>query len=1126
MSDARDGIVPDDGRRDAPIVLIGEADAREEMRLRRHFVGPSGKLLERWWRDVGLTRRDMFVTNVVPYRPMPSGKPDQLPRDELDGWIAELHEKLARHEGPQGAGPNVIVPTGSVALRALTGKDKITKWRGSVLTYTDARGRTLKVIPTIHPAATFREPWLERPCRRDWARIAEDARFPETRLPERTYYIKPTLDDVEWFVESVRAQDIMSIDIETPRRASWTATTLKSGKPGVPKRVLGEPYVSCVGFSVDPAFGMCVPTDATYWGSKSRTARAWEMVRALCESPNEKVLQNGLFDAWWLMRDHGVRVRNYRWDLKAMHHVLDPSDAHDLGYMLSCELRYVYHKDEAKDPDEIQKYASDADAFWTYNCLTLDTPILRADLTECPLGAVNVGDRLLCVSAEPDGSRYARKIKFGYVMRVSDPQLKSVLNVKLTDGSTLCGTADHRVLARRGRKRFVWRHLSELLPNEELKDVVRGGVDNSRDAGWLAGILDGEGCLIQSTKGHIAVSISQKAGLVLDRVKLLLAAMGVSVGCTHARKDGVTYLTITGRDALRLLARTQPVRLMEKFVGVTERGFYGLEWKRRVRVVSIEPAGEKYVRDITTSCSTFVANGIAVHNCMDATYQRELFDVLHARLIASGALPRYLRDYRNLHAPLLALSLHGIAIDAERRGEREAALLAAVAEVRAEVTAHAGTELYGKKALSPKKLANYLYDVLRLPRQWKRNARGDATVTTSEVVVRRLMARFPAKLATIGDAILRQRRTQQLLTFVRESRVDDDGRMRSSYGFSPESGRLSSTRAPNRKGGNAQNVDREIRDVYVPDACPLCAGDGCEACAGSGRCVFVEGDYSQGESRIVAALISAVTGDASMLARARAPVGTYDEHRELASVMFGVRERDVTKEQRYVGKRTNHAVNYDMHGRTHSEQLSKEGYTYSPEECEAFIELARRMKPGLGDWHRSIRIEIMRKRALVNAFGTMILFKHERLNDELYRRGYAFKPQSGLAKLMNIHGFGPLHRWIVHEGVPARINAHLHDGVLVSVPAAWAYDVAAWMFANMVVDVEWAPEAGVAIPIEVSVRARWGTRDGDPAPVAFAASPERGGFDDSIRETGICGADTRVVGRVGQPTRAESGQTR
>lgn len=177
----------------AQLMLIGEAPGADEERDGIPFVGASGQRLFGGWRGpgwlprLGLTREMFVVTNVLDYKPR---NIDKVPRTEMEYRFDLLETKVASMPRLR-----IICPTGNYALYAITQKGKvswhqrdgrsdrpgISKWRGSILSYVDQKGRTLTVIPTIHPAATFARgkaagKQAERyhyVCREiDWPRIA------------------------------------------------------------------------------------------------------------------------------------------------------------------------------------------------------------------------------------------------------------------------------------------------------------------------------------------------------------------------------------------------------------------------------------------------------------------------------------------------------------------------------------------------------------------------------------------------------------------------------------------------------------------------------------------------------------------------------------------------------------------------------------------------------------------------------------------------------------------------------------------------------------------------------------------------------------------------------------------
>ena len=381
-----DRLVPDEGTGKERIVCIGEAPGFHEEQRLRPFVGPSGQMLNEWLTRAGLARSEVYITNVYPIRP-PANKIEAVPLSVLTPWVERLHERLARL-----ADPYVLVPMGNTALRALTGKRGITKHRGSIYEYQDRRGRRVKVIPTIHPAAILRQPSWERRPLADWRRIAGDAQFRESRLPTRTLHVGPSLADLRAYLDHCRrGTDPLAVDIETPREIGFIPQPpTKKGTPRKPKKVKGARRITCLAISDTPGFALTIPTTLAYWKSVDTLAQVWDLVRQFLALPNEKVLQNGHYDAFWLLEAHGLPIINWRWDTLAMHHALDAADSHSLASMASIDTRQPFWKD-MKDPkegdDEDGGEPVDLDTFWRYNGLDACVTRELADVYSMRLAA-------------------------------------------------------------------------------------------------------------------------------------------------------------------------------------------------------------------------------------------------------------------------------------------------------------------------------------------------------------------------------------------------------------------------------------------------------------------------------------------------------------------------------------------------------------------------------------------------------------------------------------------------------------------------------------------------------------------------------------------------------------------
>ncbi|MCP4648284.1 MAG: hypothetical protein GY852_11245, partial [bacterium] len=201
----------------------------------------------------------------------------------------------------------------------------------------------MKVIPIIHPAAVLRTAKWEKRCVLDWGKVKREGESSAITTKPRRHFVDPSETQVEEFVREVEAlgeKVAMAVDIET-----W-------GK-----------QLSCVGFSIRPDESITIPLI----GKNKNTM--FNSIKRLCESESQKILCNGLYDWYWLAWE-GIWIKNFLWDVQLMHHALDPADNHSLDYLASiyCE-GYQYWKDEAKDAEEIVKYAYDLEALWVYNGL-------------------------------------------------------------------------------------------------------------------------------------------------------------------------------------------------------------------------------------------------------------------------------------------------------------------------------------------------------------------------------------------------------------------------------------------------------------------------------------------------------------------------------------------------------------------------------------------------------------------------------------------------------------------------------------------------------------------------------------------------------------------------------------
>ncbi len=152
------------GNADADLIFIGEAPGAEEDRQGLPFVGRAGQLLNQLLEEIGLSREDVFIANVLKSRP--PGNRDPQP-SEIAACEPYLFEQVGLIE------PKVVCTLGNFSTKLLTGSPTgITRVRGTPQIH-ELGGRMVFLLPLFHPAAALRTPAVKEQLRADFATIPE-----------------------------------------------------------------------------------------------------------------------------------------------------------------------------------------------------------------------------------------------------------------------------------------------------------------------------------------------------------------------------------------------------------------------------------------------------------------------------------------------------------------------------------------------------------------------------------------------------------------------------------------------------------------------------------------------------------------------------------------------------------------------------------------------------------------------------------------------------------------------------------------------------------------------------------------------------------------------------------------
>lgn len=187
--------------------------------------------------------------------------------------------------------------------------------------------------------------------------------------------------------------------------------------------------------------------------------------------------------------------------------------------------------------------------------------------------------------------------------------------------------------------------------------------------------------------------------------------------------------------------------------------------------------------------------------------------------MAAGRFEFYQRMSQPMIEPLGELSLHGIRTDGPGRAAEFDRVTIEAAALAKEINDAAGEPIMGKVAVSNAKMKHFLYDTLRLPLQYTKNAEKRKVISTNVVSIKRLMEQFPGldRLQAVGTKTLAHRRLGTIKGFVKDDHVDPDGRMRAQFVQDTVFARIKSRKNPRGTGRNLQNIDRKLRQYYLPD---------------------------------------------------------------------------------------------------------------------------------------------------------------------------------------------------------------------------------------------------------------------------------------------------------------------
>ena len=155
----RTNSVPGKGNFKSDVIFVGEAPGRNEDKHGEPFIGAAGKRLSLALEMAGVSRDDVYITNIVKCRPPNNRVPNT---DETSTCQEYLKEEISIIK------PKIICVLGNTAFNSILGGSEITKFRGKII-----RKNNQLYFITIHPAATIYNQKLIDVLNEDIAKLFE-----------------------------------------------------------------------------------------------------------------------------------------------------------------------------------------------------------------------------------------------------------------------------------------------------------------------------------------------------------------------------------------------------------------------------------------------------------------------------------------------------------------------------------------------------------------------------------------------------------------------------------------------------------------------------------------------------------------------------------------------------------------------------------------------------------------------------------------------------------------------------------------------------------------------------------------------------------------------------------------
>ena len=152
-----------DGNAESKIVFIGEAPGKKEDIEGKPFIGAAGKFLSEMLEGIKMKRENIYITNIVKYRPPDNRDPEPSEKEDCNPWLIEELKII---------NPQLIVFLGRHSMLRFFPMEKISDVHGKLLIKTIPElGKKQTFLPLYHPAAALYNGGMRKTLIKDFNKI-------------------------------------------------------------------------------------------------------------------------------------------------------------------------------------------------------------------------------------------------------------------------------------------------------------------------------------------------------------------------------------------------------------------------------------------------------------------------------------------------------------------------------------------------------------------------------------------------------------------------------------------------------------------------------------------------------------------------------------------------------------------------------------------------------------------------------------------------------------------------------------------------------------------------------------------------------------------------------------------